>query len=154
MQSSKIQYVHVYVQDSLKRAGLFIHQMKMAKKGFRPEDRIRARICPGDSLKRAGLFIHQMQMAKKGPNGDQRLPWALVFWNGNPIRRGLRPAQSRNGDGSATGLDPIELFWSFDPWIIRTHWYQFWTAQHWLKPGSGRIYRLPPLPPTPSISVV
>ena len=91
------------------------------QKGIQARRSIRAHMCPGDSVKRAGLFIHHIQMAKKGPNGDQRLPWALVFC---VLESQLTRPEYRTPDGSTTGLDPIELFWSFDPWIIRTHWHK------------------------------
>jgi len=115
MHSSKIEYVHVYVQEIL----LNEQVCSYIKWKWPKRDQTVTRGCPEPSSFGTGITADE--------------------------------ARGRGNSGSATGLDPIELFWSFDPWIIRTHWYKFWTAQHWLKPGSGRIYRLPPLPPTPSI---
>ena len=78
-------------------------------------------------------------------------PEPPCFGNGivDDVARG--PAQSRVGDrfGHHRALLILRSLDQKDP-LGRN----FNTAQHWLKPGSGRIYRLPPLPPTPSFFVV
>ena len=89
------------------------------------------------------------QMTQKGPNGDQRLPYAPVFWNWNPIRRGQRTGACGVGDR----FGPHRALLTLRSGRAGAHWERFYTAQHWLQPGSGRIYRLPPLPPTPLIHV-
>ena len=84
---------------------------------------------------------------KKDQTVTRGCPEPPCFGNGivDDVARG--PAQSRVGDrfGPHGALLILRSDRS-DP-LGRN----FNTAQHWLKPGSGRIYRLPPLPPTPLI---
>ena len=88
---------------------------------------------------------------KKDQTVTRGCPEPPCFGNGivDDVARG--PAQSRVGDrfGPHRALLILRSGDRWDPLGRSPN-----TAQHWLKPGSGRIYRLPPLPPTPSISVV
>ena len=88
----------------------------------------------------------------KWPKKDQTVtrgcPTPPCFGTGIPSDE----ARGRFSVGSATGLDPIELFWPSDR-VGRGPIGIDFTRPNLAKARSGRIYRLPPLPPTPLLHV-